>query len=43
MRNQALLHAFERLPSTVLNTPLGRRIFKMLERSSYRKKPSRNK
>jgi len=36
--NQAMRHAFERLPSTVLGTPLGRVIYQtMLRNESHRK------
>jgi hypothetical protein len=35
--NQAMRHAFERLPSTVLGTPLGRVIYQtMLRQMSYK-------
>ncbi|SEL64630.1 hypothetical protein SAMN05216387_1215 [Nitrosovibrio tenuis] len=38
MRNQVVRHAFERLPSAVLGTPLGRVIYQtMLRNESHRK------
>jgi hypothetical protein len=37
MRNQVIRHAFERLPSTVLGTPLGRVIYQTMLRNESHK------
>lgn len=47
MRNQVMRHAFESLPQTVLDTPVGRMIFRVMQRQAsnfkkgYRKGPKR--
>ena len=34
MRNRAMRHAFEALPQSVLSTPIGRMVFRVLQRNA---------